>query len=508
MINQRKAGAVLSYIAMGLNMVMGFVYIPMLLAFLSQEQYGLYQLVGSMIAYLAVMDFGLANTTVRYYSRYISAGDAAGGENFLGTVLRLYAGISAGVIAVGAVLLHFLLPLYSGTLSATELVTARQVYWILLFNMAVVIPGHVFSAVIQARERFVVLKAANIGNIILQPVLVFCILHIKADIIVLALVQTACNLLLFLFNGWYCLARLKTRFRLHRWEGKFVREILWFSFFVFLNAVMDLAYWKTGQVILGAVAGTAAVAVYSVAVQFSSAFMGFSSNMSYVFLPRLSALALRADSMQEINAIFLKIGRLQFYVVMLIFFGFCLFGRQFIRLWVGADFLPAYIYGVILMGGLIIPLIQNTGILILQAKNKHAFRAVLFFIFAVFNVIISIPLARRYGALACAWTTTVCLLAGQGLILNIYYSRLGLNIGGFFLQMGRMLLVMCVPVVLMYGLIRWLAWPDHVFSLGAQIGFFILLYGLALWRYAFNLYEKELILNPLKKLCVYAKPYM
>ena len=194
---------------------------------------------------------------------------------------------------------------------------------------------------------------------------------------------------------------------------------------------MDQIYWKTGQLILGAIVGTVMVAIYSVTVQLCMTYMEFSANISSVFLPKLSALATQ-ENMEETNAIFLKVGRLQFYIVMLIFWGFLLFGRQFIHLWLGDSFISVYYYTVILMAALIIPLVQNTGILILQAQNKHAFRAIIYLIIAILSVIVSIPLAKKYGAMACAIVTASCLLLGQGLIINIYYNHLGIAIIKFW----------------------------------------------------------------------------
>ena len=498
-MNQRKAGVILSYINMGTQALVGFIYVPMLLAFLSQSQYGLYQLVGSMIAYIAVMDFGLANTTIRYYSRYRAQNDVQKQENLLATMLRLYMGIGAGIILVGCILLYFLLPFYQKTLSGTDIIIAKQVYWIMLFNLAFTIPGHIFSAVILAHEKFIFLRLVNLANIVLQPVLVFIILHFKASIVILVLVQTACNLSLFCANAYYALAKLKARFRLHKWEGKFVKEILLFSFFIFLNAIMDQIYWKTGQLILGAVVGTAIVAIYSVAVQLCLAYTSFSASISSVFLPHLSSLAAK-DDMAEMNNIFLKVGRLQFYIVMLLFWGFLLFGKQFLHLWVGDNFLPAYTYTLLLMGALIIPLVQNTGILILQAKNKHAFRAIVFVIIAILNVCISIPLAKRYGGLACASVTAGCLLLGQGLILNIYYAKLGLKIVSFFKHLLKIGAIMLMPVGITWCTLTHLPAFPSILSLLLQIGIFTLIYSLALWFFAINNYEKNLILTPIRKL--------
>ena len=69
-INQLKAGAILSYISMGLRYLVSIVYTPIMLRLLGQSEYGLYNLVSSVVAYLGVLNFGFGSAYIRYYSRY------------------------------------------------------------------------------------------------------------------------------------------------------------------------------------------------------------------------------------------------------------------------------------------------------------------------------------------------------------------------------------------------------------------------------------------------------
>ena len=55
-INQLKAGALLSYVLLGLNTLIGLLYTPFLLRMLGKSEYGLYSLAASVIAYLTVLD--------------------------------------------------------------------------------------------------------------------------------------------------------------------------------------------------------------------------------------------------------------------------------------------------------------------------------------------------------------------------------------------------------------------------------------------------------------------
>lgn len=68
--NQLKVGAILSYISMGLGYVISIIYTPIMLRLLGQSEYGLYNLVNSVVSYLGLLNFGFGSAYVRYYSRY------------------------------------------------------------------------------------------------------------------------------------------------------------------------------------------------------------------------------------------------------------------------------------------------------------------------------------------------------------------------------------------------------------------------------------------------------
>ena len=59
---------------------------------------------------------------------------------------------------------------------------------------------------------------------------------------------------------------------------------------------MDRIYWSTGQFVLGAFAGTAAVAVFAVAIQLQHMYMSFSTAISGVFLPKVTAMTVQENN--------------------------------------------------------------------------------------------------------------------------------------------------------------------------------------------------------------------
>ena len=268
---------------------------------------------------------------------------------------------------------------------------------------------------------------------------------------------------------------------------------------------MDRIYWQTDSLILGAVAGSVAVAVYGIATTLNRYYLNFSSNIASMFLPKITAISAKTDDMKEINEIFLKIGRVQYIIIMLILSGFIIFGKEFIMSWVGEGYIEAYYFSIIVMVPLIIPLIQNTGISILQAKNKHAFRSIVYIFIAILNVAASIPLAKIYGGYGCAAATGVSLLIGQGLIINIYYQKkIGLEIKKFFKEILFMSWPIFAVGIASY-FINNLVYTENIFILLSKILVFILIYFVIVAKFSFNKYEKDAFGGLVKKVLWRAK---
>lgn len=496
-MNQLKVGALLSYVNMALHILIGLVYVPLLLHYLTVEEYGLYQLIGSLVAYLSVMDFGLSGTITRYYSQRIALDDKQGQENVLAIALIIYLVIGVLVVVAGFVLYQFLDLLYGATLTLQEMASAKSMMILLIINVALTIPSNVFTSAITSHEQFVFLRVVTMVRSILNPIIVIAVLQFRAQALSVVQVQVVLNILVIISNIWYSRHKLKIKIHLHSFDGALIKSMFAFAFFIFLNAMVDQVYWKTGQLILGAVSGTAAVAVFSIAIMIVTYYIQFSTAVNGVFLPRLSKIAAISDDMDEINVLFLKVGRIQFLLLGIIFTGFFLFGQLFIQLWVGDLLSESYLMTLVIMIPLTIPLIQNLGILILQAKNKHAFRSLVYIVIAVLNVIVSIPLAKKLGGLGCAIATSACLFIGNGIVINFYYHRIGLNVSRFFYEIGKLALVVIIAGAIGYVGVRWYepsSWGTFVIGVVA----YAMLYALLLWLFGMNAYEKNLVRSGIK----------
>ena len=423
MQNQLKIGAILSYVNIIATLVVGLAYTPIMLRLLGQEEFGLYSLIGSMMAYLGVLDMGLGNTIVRYVAKNRAVGNKDNEAQLNGLFLAIYSIIGLVTVIIGCILYINIENMFGETLNADQLSRAKIMMILLIFNFALTFPLSIFASLMQAYERFIFLRFVNILRVILNPMMALPFLYMGYSSITLVVVATILNISCLLSNVYYCFKYLNIRFARGKFEKAFLYEVAGYSFFIFLNAIVDKIYWGTGQFILGIVSGTVQVAIYAIAMQFMMLYMQFSCAISGVLLPKVTMMVAKDVTANELTALMIKIGRLQYIVISYIFIMFLLVGENFLYLWAGKEYLSAYIMILILMFCAIPALIQNVGVAILQAKNLNKFRMLVYTGFAIGNIFVNIFLARLYGGLGCAISTSIAIFISTGLIINWYYWK-------------------------------------------------------------------------------------
>lgn len=498
-MNQRKLGVILSYIALAINALIGFAYVPILLNLMGESEYGLYQLMGSLTAYLSIMDFGMSSTIIRYYSHYRSLGDEKNAENSLALSAIIYSVVTLIILLAGTVLYCNIDSIFINSLSAAEMISAKRIFLVQFISITITIPSKIFDAVITSHEKFVFLKGATIIQTILTPIAAILILTEYPYALSFVIVQTVFNILLIVAKAVYCFSKIKVKVKLYYLNGSIFKEMLGFSFFVFLGAMMDQLFWNSNKVILGIVASTAAVAVYGVAMTVFNAYMSVSTVITSVFLPRVTAITTQDNYQKELSDLFIRIGRLQFILLSCVLSGFILFGRQFVDIWAGEGFSEVYIITLCLITPYTIDLIQNIGITILQAENKLAFRSVTFLIASFLNIAVSFFMANRFGAIGSAVSTgVICFL--MNFLLNIYYAKcIQLKIGEFWRHIGNMS-IPCAIAMLVGVVINWVAFGKGMLNLIMKIAVYCVVFAVLMWKLALNEYEKDLMRTALGRL--------
>ena len=308
----------------------------------------------------------------------------------------------------GIVLSFFPKQIFGDKLLATELSKAKILMVILVVNIAISLINGLFNAIVSAHEQFLFQRVLGILSTVINPFVTLPLLLIGYRSVMIVTVTTVITFAQLLANIFFCIYKIKIPVSFMGFDWRLLKEIAIFSSFLFINILIDQINWNVDKLILGRTSGTSEVAVYGVASQFNSLFMTFSITISTVFVPRVNHIAAQKenDCSIEFTELMTKIGRIQWMVLGLPTLGFIVFGKYFIvNIYAGKGYENAYAAALFLVLPAIVPLIQNVGLEMQRALNKHQFRSIIYLIMAIGNILISIPLAKRFGAVGASMGT-------------------------------------------------------------------------------------------------------
>lgn len=499
-INQLKSGVLLTYCTQAVHILTGLLYTPIMLRLLGQSEYGLYQLVSSVVSYLSLLSLGFSTGYVRFYSRYKVKDDQAGIAKLNGMYCVIFSVITVVCLLCGAVMTVNADLVFGTGLSESELQKSKILMAMMVFNLAVTFMNSIFSSNISAQEKFFFLKLVEFFRALLNPFMALPLLILGYGSVGMVAVTSVLTVASFLLNVIYSRKKLNMQFDFKQFDFRLFREMGVFTFYIFINMVVDQINWSVDKFLLGRIMGTVAVAVYGVAGQLNTMYLSFSTAVSSVFVPRVNRLALDDNGDNELIKLFAKVGRIQFIILALVLSGFAVFGKEFIRLWAGEGYEEAYAVGLLLMGPVTAPLVQNIGIEIQRAKNMHKARSLVYLLVAVGNVFLSIPLIYYLGPTGAAIGTAVCLFLGNILFMNIYYQvKMKLDMGYFWKEIGKLLPPVLLSAALGFTVTHFLPCVGWI-SLIVYICVYVLIYAALMWFISMNQSEKDLIRVPLQKI--------
>ena len=497
---ERKRGAILSYVSIIISTIVQLLYTPLLIRMLGQSEYGLYSLVSSIIGYLTVLDLGFGNAIIVYTAKYREQKKYKEEQKLHGMFFAIFCIIGLIAGSLGLVLFFSSTSLFGDTMTNIELIKMKIMLLILSFNLAITFPFSIFSSIISAYEQFTFQKIMSILNTILKPLLMIPLLFLGYKSITMCIVITCANIFVLISNYIYCKKKIKLKIKFQGFDKKLFITIFSYSFFICLGVIVDKINWSLDQFILGAVSGTIAVSVYAVASQLNQLFVNLSTAISSVLLPKMSKMVAKNASPDELTNEMIKVGRMQCFVIFLMVSGLVLFGKEFIMWWAGNNFEEAYYIALILIIPLSIPLIQNLGLSIMQAKNMHKFRAVLLVFIALLNIVVSIPLAKLYDGIGSAIGTSISLILGNIIIMNIYYyKKVKINIFKFWKEIVKLILPLIIPIIIILIVMNLYDYNNFI-NIIIYALLYTIIYTIIAYNFSMNNYEKKLVINALKKL--------
>lgn len=499
MMSQKKLGAALSYIQIIVTIMVNLLYTPIMLRMLGQSEYGIYSLSSSVIGYLALLYAGMTSTYLRYYSQYKKKEDKSSVARLNGLFLVLFSVLGGCALIIGIVLANNLHIILGNGLTSDEYDLAQILFVIMAVNMALLMPKTVFSTVIFSHERFIFIKILDVLQAMMMPIIALPLLYMGYGSIGMSCVVLLLTAASLLVSTYYCIKKLACRFVFKNIPYGLIPEMLSFSIFLLLQGVMDQFNWHLGKLLLANLVDSTAIAVYTVGLQIDMLIISFSTALSGVFVPKIYGLV-QTGAIAELNKLWLKVGRYQFFIVYFICIGFVFWGKAFIKLWAGDGYEMAYIVAIILILPLLVHLCQVLAMEVLRAYNRHGVWTIVHFAASIVGFIFCIPLTKQYGLMGVTIGTCITMFIVVNIYDNWYYAKAGnLNVWAFFKEMKKLLPAMLLTAVVAGILVSVMAIESWLI-LVITGGIFTILYSCIMYKFGMNNDERVLIKNALIKL--------
>jgi len=403
------------------SIIVGFVLMPFVIHCLGKIAYGFWTLLQSLISYTFLLDFGVRSSLNRHLAKFYAQHEHSKANQVINTGLVVYLVVCAAVIAVSVLLAAS----FNRFFSFPEL-SHSTIFWAVTLvgsSVALQFPAAVFSAGLTGMQRYDLMNLAQFLSLLIRTILILLVLKEGHGVLAVSLATFVASLLNLLLEYGFSLKvcpQIRLRFSLADWNT--LRMLSTHSIYAFILLAATRVITDTGNIIVGAFFGAAAVTLYGIAGTLTVYATNLISGISTTISPAASELEAKGET-EALGALCISGTKFIMLSGMPILLTFILSGKLFIKLWLGEEFLASYPVLVLLSTSWSFNYLQSAAGCVLMGLSRHKIAAWLVMIQAMLCVSLAIFLADRMGMIGVAWGALISS-ALMNLIFQVHALRL------------------------------------------------------------------------------------
>lgn len=498
---QIKAGAILSYCVISFNMIAGLIYTPWMISKIGQSNYGLYTLATSLIT-MFLFDFGMSSAVSRFVSKFIAEGRQDKVNTFLGIVYKLYLIIDSVVLLL-LVIIYFLINTIYGQLTDSEIIIFKNLYVIVGVFSVISFPFVTLNGILTSYEKFTHLRLCELFNKVFIIVSVVIALLCGGSVYALVLLNVTSGIITTIIKLIIVRKETPIRIDFKTKDKSLIKEIFSFSIWTTVSSLAQRMIYNLTPSVIAAVSitGSVGVAIFGLGSTIEGYVYSFATAINGMFVTRISKLVYGEKDKNKLTQLMIKVGRIQCMVIGLLVVGFIAVGRSFIiDIWNKPSFSESYICTILMIipSYFFLPMqIANTTLVV---ENKVKLQAEVFVLMGVINVVLSILLAKYFGAIGASISIFIAYMTRTVLMGVIFQTKLGFDMM-LFLKETFLKITPYLLIVMFIGKIFDLVNPvsNTIIRFIINGGVVICLFSLLMYKFVMNDYEKNMIRNILNR---------
>jgi O-antigen/teichoic acid export membrane protein len=385
----------------GVLVVVSLLSIPIAIRYLGAEDFGVWTTISTFLSMLLALDLGVANSLTNFISEAYARNDREHASRYSSTALFLMVMIAAalGLIAFG-LWQHFNWYAIFHLSSHSETAAVSRAVAAALLIFLIDLPARLAVTILGGYQE---LRAANlfaalggIGNLISIVLLV----HLRAGLTAMV-AGSACALVgadVICFIWLVCFHKPWLRPRVAHLSRSAARRMMKLSTEFFMLQIAGLIVFNSDNLVVTHYLGPAEVARYSVAWRL----VGYAAIIQTFIMPALwpaFAEAFNRGDMRWVRMTFrrtlwITMGAAAFFAIIL-----ATTGRWIIRVWATNAAVPTEMLLLLMCLWVLISSFMNNTAIVLNAKGETRLQAWCSVAAAVLNLVLSIYLVQRIGAI-------------------------------------------------------------------------------------------------------------
>jgi O-antigen/teichoic acid export membrane protein len=445
--------------ALAVTLAVTFVQSPFIVRNLGNTYYGLWVLVGSLVGYLGLLDFGVRSAVTRYIARLHAEHADDDASTLISTAIRIFAVLGLTVLVGSIVIAGFIIPRFH--FQPDELKLARIVVLISGATLAGSMVNGAFGGVVVGLQRFDISATIDVVIALVRAMAVYVALKAGFGVAALALIQLIAALARTGVT-YVVAARLYPELNMRSsWHREWARQVLSFSILSTLINFSGTLVLYSDSLVIGAFLPAAQITMFAIASTLTDYTRSITRGVSMTMIPRIGAMEGGHD-LSVISALILQASRLTTLMILPVGITFLIRGPEFIGLWMGRGF--AVPSGAVLQILTIALLFQPTAHVMgasLVGLSHQRSVVPLVLAEAAVNMILSIVLIRPFGIAGVAWGTTLPSLVLSLIVFPLLSRKLlGIRVWSYNLETRIRPLLAMVPFAIGTLLIKRFA-PVH-----------------------------------------------
>lgn len=497
-----KVAAIISYIAIFVNIVAGLLYTPWMIEQIGKSDYGLYTLAIAIIG-LFTFDFGIGEAVSRFLSKFNLDNDRLSKSKFLGITFRLYLYIDLMLVIMFSLILIFSKNIFP-ELTQVELERFRLTFTIAGLYSIIAFPFQPLEGILISHEKFIFKKIMELINRVFVVITMTIVLILGMKLYALVVVNALVGIVVIFVKILYLNKEKIVEVDFKSKDKQLLKDIAMFSSWTAIISFANRMTFNIAPVVLAAVAGTIEITYFGIASTIEGYFFTFSYALNGLFLPRVTKIIYNADTSESLETLMIRVGRIQFLIMGLLFVGFFNVGKEFLTLWLNSEYKSVYYMVLVLITPSLVTLTQSIGSTALYAKNILKYKAYSLIITGVISAILSVILGNFFGSLGVSISIAIGTSIGSIIYLNTIFKRkLGIRIYAFFREVHYKMIMPFILSILFGYILNYLISDYSILGLLSKIVSVTVFYSLGNWFFVFNKYEKELIIAPINLILSY-----